>query len=52
VLRRKPTFPLETAIRGMLPKNRLGRKLFRNVKVYAGEKHPHAAQQPEPLEIT
>jgi large subunit ribosomal protein L13 len=52
VLKRKPTFPLETAIRGMLPKNRLGRKLFGNVKVYAGERHPHAAQQPEPLEIT
>lgn len=48
---RKPTFPLETAIRGMLPKNRLGRKLFNNVKVYAGENHPHGAQQPEQLEI-
>jgi large subunit ribosomal protein L13 len=52
VLKRKPAFPLETAIRGMLPKNRLGRKLFGNVKVYPGERHPHAAQQPEPLEIT
>ena len=43
----KPTYPVEHAIRGMLPKNRLGRKLFTNVKVYAGEGHPHSAQQPE-----
>jgi large subunit ribosomal protein L13 len=51
VIARKPVFPLETAIRGMLPKNRLGRKLFKNVKVYAGDAHPHGAQQPEILEI-
>ncbi len=51
VIARKPTYPLETAIRGMLPKNRLGRKLFKNVKVYAGESHPHGAQKPEQLEI-
>ena len=49
VLVRKPEFPLEHAIKGMLPKNRLGRKLFKNVKVYAGSRHPHAAQQPELL---
>ncbi|MCF7928569.1 MAG: 50S ribosomal protein L13 [Spirochaetales bacterium] len=48
---RKPTFPLENAVRGMLPKNRLGRRLFKHVKVYAGADHPHAAQQPEPIEI-
>lgn len=48
---RKPTYPLEHAIKGMLPKNALGRKLFKNVKVYAGSEHPHAAQQPEVLEI-
>ena len=47
----KPTYPLETAICGMLPKNRLGRKLFGNVKVYAGETHPHGAQRPEAIEI-
>ena len=47
----KPTYPLEHAIRGMLPKNRLGRKLFTNVKVYAGPDHPHGAQQPESLTI-
>lgn len=51
MLVRKPTYPVEHAIRGMLPKNRLGRKLFKNVKVYAGEAHPHAAQQPEQIEI-
>jgi large subunit ribosomal protein L13 len=48
---RKPTFPVEHAIRGMLPKNRLGRKLFRNVKVYAGAKHPHGAQKPEKIDF-
>jgi len=51
VLARKPIFPLENAIRGMLPKGRLGRKLFNNVKVYADNRHPHAAQQPEPVEL-
>ena len=51
VLQRKPQFPLEHAVRGMLPKNRLGRKLFTNLKVYAGADHPHAAQQPEAYSI-
>lgn len=51
VISRKPTFPLEKAIRGMLPGNRLGRKLFKNVKVYAGETHPHAAQKPEVMDL-
>lgn len=51
MLQRKPGYPLETAVRGMLPKTRLGRKLFTNLKVYAGANHPHAAQQPVPLEI-
>ena len=49
---RKPTFPLEHAIKGMLPKNRLGRKLFQNAKIYAGPNHPHAAQKPEKIEIS
>jgi large subunit ribosomal protein L13 len=48
---RIPTFPLEHAIRGMLPKGRLGRKLFTNVKVYAGDRHPHAAQKPNRVEL-
>jgi len=51
VLNRKPVFPIEHAVRGMLPKGRLGRKLFGNVKVYADGRHPHAAQQPEPIEV-
>ena len=50
-IKRKPVFPLEHAIRGMLPKGRLGRKLFTNVKVYADGRHPHGAQQPETIEI-
>jgi len=51
MIKRKPVFPLEHAVRGMLPKGRLGRKLFTNVKVYADERHPHAAQQPEVIEV-
>lgn len=48
---RRPTVPMEKAIKGMLPKGPLGRKLFKNVKVYAGATHPHASQQPKALEI-
>ena len=47
VLAKKPTFPMEQAVKGMLPKGRLGRKLFTNLKVYAGAQHPHSAQKPE-----
>lgn len=39
------------AVKGMLPKNRLGRKLFKKLKVYGGNEHPHGAQQPETLEV-
>ncbi|VAV91800.1 LSU ribosomal protein L13p (L13Ae) [hydrothermal vent metagenome] len=42
---------IEAAVRGMLPKNRLGRQIFRKLKVYAGPDHPHAAQTPEPLTL-
>ena len=42
---------LQNAVRGMLPKNPLGRAMFRKLKVYAGAEHAHAAQQPKPLEI-
>lgn len=42
---------IETAVRGMLPKNALGRAMFRKLKVYVGPEHPHQAQQPEPLEL-
>ncbi|MBN2439771.1 MAG: 50S ribosomal protein L13 [Spirochaetales bacterium] len=48
---RKPTYPLEHAIKGMLPKGPLGRDFFRHLKVYAGENHPHASQKPEQLSI-
>ncbi|MGD8701064.1 MAG: uL13 family ribosomal protein, partial [Desulfosarcina sp.] len=39
------------AVKGMLPKNSLGRKLFKKLKVYAGNQHPHEAQQPETLTV-
>lgn len=46
-----PERVLQAAIRGMLPKNRLGRQMIRKLKVYAGDSHPHQAQQPRPLEL-
>lgn len=46
-----PERVIETAVRGMLPHNPLGRAMFRKLKVYAGPSHPHAAQQPKTLEI-
>lgn len=51
MLDRKPTFVVEHAIKGMLPKNRLGAELFRNLYVYAGPEHPHEAQQPKTLTL-
>jgi len=51
MMKKDPTFALRHAIKGMLPHNRLGRKQLLNVKIYAGENHPHQAQQPEKLEI-
>ena len=42
---------VHTAVKGMLPKNKLGRQMIGKLKVYAGPDHPHAAQQPEPLQI-
>ncbi len=50
-LQKFPNRVLESAVRGMLPKNRLGRKMFKKLKVYAGPNHPHQAQQPKTLEI-
>ncbi len=47
LMAKKPEFVIETAVKGMLPKNRLGRKLVKKLKVYAGENHPHQAQKPE-----
>ncbi|MDY7076842.1 MAG: 50S ribosomal protein L13 [Chloroflexota bacterium] len=51
LLQKHPTRVIEHAVRGMLPKNRLGRRMFKKLKVYAGPNHPHEAQQPEPLEL-
>jgi len=48
---RHPEMPLELAIKGMLPKGPLGRKMAKNVKIYAGTKHPHSGQKPLPLEV-
>ena len=48
---RIPERIIEKAVKGMLPKNALGRKLFTKLKVYKGSEHPHLAQQPEPLTI-
>ncbi|GHT62549.1 50S ribosomal protein L13 [Spirochaetia bacterium] len=48
---RHPSAPLELAIKGMLPKGPLGRKLLNNVKVYAGAEHPHAAQNPTAIDL-
>ncbi len=52
LVKRKPTFPMERAIRGMLPKNRLGRKLMSNVKLYSDTTHPHDAQQPQAIDVS
>ena len=46
---RNPELPIQHAVKGMLPKNVLGRQMLSKLKIYAGEKHPHQAQKPEPL---
>ena len=51
LIERKPEMPIEKAVKGMLPKNVLGREMFTKLKVYATPDHPHAAQQPKPLEV-
>lgn len=48
---RRPEQVIELAVKGMLPKNPLGRAMLRKLKIYAGAEHPHSAQQPEILEI-
>ncbi|MCL2703765.1 MAG: 50S ribosomal protein L13 [Defluviitaleaceae bacterium] len=52
MLQKKPTEVLRHSIKGMLPKNNLGRHMLKKLKVYAGSEHVHAAQQPEVLEIS
>ncbi len=51
LLNKKPEKAIEVAVMGMLPKNRLGRKLFTKLKVYRGSEHPHQAQKPEVREL-
>jgi len=51
LLEKRPAKLVEIAVRRMLPKNRLGRRLFTKLKVYAGTEHPHAAQQPKKIEV-
>ena len=51
LLERKPELVIEKAVKGMLPQNRLGRAMFRKLKVYRGAEHPHQAQQPAMVEL-
>lgn len=51
IMKRKPQMVIEHAVKGMLPKGRLGRQMFKKLKVYAGSKHPHEGQAPKVLEI-
>ena len=50
-MQKNPALILENSIRGMLPKNRLGRELFRNLHVYVGSEHPHTAQKPKAIKF-
>ena len=51
LLQKHPERVIEKAVKGMLPKNSLGRQMYRKLKVYAGPEHPHAAQEPKDLEL-
>jgi len=51
LLKKKPEMIIQEAVKGMLPKSKLSRKMFKKLKVYAGEKHPHQAQEPEKIEL-
>ncbi len=51
MIERSPERVIEIAVKGMLPRNPLGREMYRKLKVYAGPQHQHTAQQPQPLEI-
>ncbi|MFO7839558.1 MAG: 50S ribosomal protein L13 [Desulfosalsimonadaceae bacterium] len=51
LLQKRPEDVIRRAVKGMLPKNRLGRKLYKKLKVYAGSQHPHQAQQPQVVEL-
>lgn len=51
LMQKDPTRVIEIAVKGMMPKNPLGREMLRKLKVYAGAEHPHTAQQPEPINL-
>ena len=51
MLAEHPERVIEIAVKGMLPKNPLGRAMFKKLHVFTGDKHPHAAQQPKPLDL-
>jgi large subunit ribosomal protein L13 len=51
MLDRNPEDVIRLAVKGMLPRNKLARKQLLKLKIYAGPEHPHAAQQPEPMEV-
>ncbi len=51
MMKKNPAFVIEHAIRGMLPKNRLGRKIFKNLYVFNGSEHPHEAQKPKQINL-
>jgi len=51
MMAKRPTFVVEKAIKGMLPKNKLGSQIFRNLHVYAGPDHPHEAQKPKVINL-
>ncbi len=52
MMAKKPAFAVENAVKGMLPKTKLGNKLIKKLKVYAGTEHPHTAQKPEIISLT
>lgn len=51
LIKRKPEFIIEHAVKGMLPKNRLGRAIIKHLRIYAGSEHPHTAQKPEKYQM-
>lgn len=51
LLEKRPEFVIQHAVKGMLPKNRLGRKMMKKIRIYAGSDHPHQAQNPETIDV-
>ena len=50
-MKEKPEFVIQHAVKGMLPKTKMGKKVLGNLKIYAGDKHPHEAQKPEIINL-